>query len=168
MNDMRKLLLLLLCVEVAGCQRQAEADKAEDKDKVVYVKSEDPAMAAAIVKAQDTLINFKNALVKPPPNSSRFAVKVGFPYGTKNDREHIWLKDPTFSGETVTGQVINQPVDVTELKLGQTVTAPVKNVSDWMFVQGQAMHGGFTMRVLLDKMAPEEREKMLKDLGVKL
>jgi len=164
---MRTPLLLLLCVTIAGCQRHAEADKKE-KDPIVYVKSEDPGMTAAIAKAQETLVNFKVALAKPPPNSSRFAVKVGFPYGTQNDREHIWLKDPTFSGETVTGQVINEPVDVKTLKFGQTVTAPVKDISDWMYVQGVAMRGGFTMRVLLDKMTPEERQKMLKDLGVVL
>jgi uncharacterized protein YegJ (DUF2314 family) len=165
---MRKPLLLLLCITLAGCQRHADDEKQKEKDAVVYVKSEDPGMTAAIAKAQDTLVNFKVALAKPPPNSSRFAVKVGFPYGTQNDREHIWLKDPTFSYDKVTGTVINQPVDVKDLKFGQTVTAPVKDVSDWMYVQGQAMRGGFTMRVLLDKMTPDERQKMLKDLGVVL
>ena len=167
MTAMHRLPLLLLLPILSACARHAETDKEKDRDEVVYVKSEDPGMTAAIAKAQSTLGTFKAALAAPAPGSERYAVKVGFPYG-KGDREHIWVAEPKFNEASVTGRIMNEPVDVPDLKFGQVVTAPVKDVSDWMYVEGGVMRGGYTMRVLLDKMSPDERKKMLGELSVRL
>jgi len=162
-----ELTLLLVCVLLSACARKGEADSEKSKDEVVYVKSEDPGMAAAIAKARDTLGTFKTALAAPPPHTERYAVKVGFPYG-KDNREHIWMREPKFTEATVSGKIMNEPVDVPDLKFGQDVTAPAADISDWMYVENGVLRGGYTMRVLLDKMAPEEKQKMLGELGVRL
>lgn len=164
---MNKLLLLSLCAALASCARKNEAESDESRDQVVYIKSEDPGMAAATAKARSTLDEFKSALEERKPNTERYAVKVGFPYG-KDSREHIWVKDPEFKGDTVSGRIMNEPVDVPNLKFGQPVNPPAADISDWMYVEGGVLRGGFTMRVLLDKMSPEEKQKMLAQLGVKL
>jgi uncharacterized protein YegJ (DUF2314 family) len=162
-----KTLLLLLCAALAGCAKKGEADADESRDPVVYVKSEDAAMTAAIAKARSTLGDFKRALSVRKPGTERYAVKVGFPYG-KDNREHIWVKDPELKDASVSGQIMNEPVDVPNLKFGQQVTAPAEDISDWMYVEAGVLRGGYTMRVLLDKMSPEEKQKMLGQLGVKL
>jgi uncharacterized protein YegJ (DUF2314 family) len=159
-------LLLLAALGSIACKRGSSEDG--PKDEVVYVKGDDPAMTAAIAKAQGSLETFRAALAAPPAGSTSFSVKVGFAWGTKGDREHIWLTEPKLDASNVTGTVNNEPVDVTTLKLGQSASAPLKDVSDWMYVEGGVLRGGYTLRVLLDKMAPEAKQKMLADMGFRL
>ena len=161
------ITLLLLCGSLGACARKSTPATEDGKDQVVYVKSEDPGMNAAIAKAQGSIALFKAAAKERKPNTERYAVKVGFHYGA-DDREHMWVQDPEFEGDSVRGKLINEPVDVTNLKLGQVVTAPAADISDWMYVEDGKLRGGYTMRVLLDKMGPEERQKMLNELGVTL
>lgn len=158
-------LAMLASLALAGCKRGASD---EPKDEVVYVKGDDPKMSAAIAKAQGSLETFRAALAAPPADAKSFSIKVGFAWGTKGDREHIWLTEPKLDGANVTGTVNNEPVDVDSLKLGQVVTAPLKDVSDWMYVEGGVLKGGYTLRVLLDKMSPDSRKKMLDEMGFRL
>jgi uncharacterized protein YegJ (DUF2314 family) len=155
----------LVLVGLAACSRfSGDAPK----DEVVYVKSGDATMAAAIAKARASLESFRTALAAPPTGSKSFSVKVGFPWGIKDDREHIWLTEPKLAATTVTGTINNEPVDATSLELGEVVTAPLEDISDWMYVENGVLRGGYTLRVLLDKMSPETREKMLADMGFRL
>jgi len=156
--------LLLICL--SACSRSSGAS--EQKDKVVYVKGADPAMSAAIAEAQASLETFKRVLAAPPPNAKSFSVKVGFAWGTSGDREHIWLTEPKLDGASVSGTINNEPVDATNLTLGQAVTAPQKDISDWMYVEDGVLRGGYTLRVLLRKMSPEARQKMLEGMGFRL
>ena len=125
-------------------------------------------MAAAIAKARASLESFRTVLAAPPTGSKSFSVKVGFPWGIKDDREHIWLTEPKLAATTVTGTINNEPVDATSLKLGEVVTAPLEDISDWMYVENGVLRGGYTLRVLLDKMSPETRKKMLSEMGFRL
>ena len=156
---------LLLLVGLSACSRSSSD---APKDEVIYVKSGDATMAAAIAKAQGSLESFRTVLAAPPAGAKSFSVKVGFPWGLKDDREHIWLTEPKLEAATVTGTINNEPVDVTSVKLGQVVTAPLKDVSDWMYVENGVLRGGYTLRVLLDKMSPETRQKMLSEMGFRL
>ena len=156
---------LLALLALPACKRSSSD---EPKDEVVYVKGDDPKMSAAIAKAQGSLETFRAALAAPPADAKSFSIKVGFAWGTKGDREHIWLTEPKLDGASVTGTVNNEPVDVDSLKLGQVVTAPLKDVSDWMYVEGGVLKGGYTLRVLLDKMSPDSRKRMLDDMGFRL
>jgi len=158
---------VLLCVLLGACARKAEAEQQAGADQPVYVRSADPGMAAAVAKARATLADFEAALKERKPSTERYAVKVGFPFGN-GGREDIWIRDPQLGGDSVTGIVMNEPVDVTNLKLGQSVTSPAADIVDWMYVDAGVLRGGHTMRVLLDKMSPEDRQKMLGELGVKL
>ena len=155
----------LLWFGLAACSRSSGD---APKDEIVYVKSGDPTMAAAITKAQGSLESFRAVLAAPPAGTKSFSVKVGFPWGIKDDREHIWLAEPKLDATTVTGTINNEPIDVTSLKLGEVVTAPLKDLSDWMYVENGVLRGGYTLRVLLDKMSPEARSKMLSEMGFRL
>jgi uncharacterized protein YegJ (DUF2314 family) len=155
----------LLLVGFAACARSSGD---APKDEVIYVKSGDRTMTAAIAKAQASLETFRTVLAAPPAGTKSFSVKVGFPWGIKDDREHIWLTEPKLAATTVTGTINNEPVDATSLKLGEVVTAPLADISDWMYVENGVLRGGYTLRVLLDKMSPETRSKMLGEMGFRL
>jgi len=111
---------------------------------------------------------FRAALASPPSGSSGFAVKVAFAYGSDGAREHIWLVEPIFSGDMVSGIVNNDPVDVKNMQFGQKVTAPTSDISDWMYIEHDVLKGGFTMRVLLDRMPENKRSATLTGMGVRL
>jgi uncharacterized protein YegJ (DUF2314 family) len=57
---------------------------------------------------------------------------------------------------------------VTSIKLGQQVSTPEARVSDWMYVQNGVLYGDFTVRALLDRMLPEERERQLASMNFRL
>ena len=134
---------------------------------MAYVAPEDAAMNAAILKARSTLGDFKQKLTKRSDPNSDFSVKVGFSYGPEK-YEHIWLSEPEFSQGQISGIVGNEPVDAKNLKLGQRVSVPESNISDWMYLENGALQGGFTLRVLLDKLSPSEREAQLRSMRLRI
>jgi uncharacterized protein YegJ (DUF2314 family) len=164
---MKRSVLIVLLGVLACSRRSSDAEKAKP-DEVVWVKNADPKMGAAITQARATLPTFRAALASPPAGAENFSVKVGFVMDDSAEREHIWLGDVKLTETQVSDAINNEPVSVSRLKLGQQVTAPLEDVSDWMYVEGGVLRGGFTLRVLLDKMSPEGRKKMLDDMGVRL
>ena len=72
--------------------------------------------------------------------------------------EHIWLSNPSFDGTRFSGRVDNEPVDVKNVKMGQTVTAAKDEVSDWFYVENGKLIGGYTIRVLYSRMSSAEKK----------
>jgi uncharacterized protein YegJ (DUF2314 family) len=162
------LVLALFTVAVTACHRKsAEVIQRQGEPDIVYVAPDDAAMNAAIKRARESLGAFKTTLASPPPSASGFAVKVAFAFGRDSD-EHIWLVNPSFSNGQVQGVVNNEPVDVKSVKLGENVSAPASRVSDWMYADGGVLRGGYTIRVLLEKLTPPEREAQLHEMGLRL
>ncbi|HEV8246645.1 MAG TPA: DUF2314 domain-containing protein [Polyangiaceae bacterium] len=164
-----KHLAILVSLLLPACSPSgSEVLKRSGEPDVITVSSEDAAVNAAIEKARSTLSSFQKALESTPADAEGFAVKVGFRHSVGDGQEHIWLLEPSFSDGMVAGVVNNEPVNVTTLKLGQHVSVPVGEISDWMFVQGGVLHGGYTIRALLEKESPEERARCLAEWGFRL
>lgn len=61
-----------------------------------------------------------------------FAVKARFCAPDQpDDCEHMWIDVREFRGETASGELMNQPMRLTQVKLGQIVTIGRNEVSDW-------------------------------------
>jgi uncharacterized protein YegJ (DUF2314 family) len=105
--------------------------------------------------AQRTLDGFALALENPQPNQYGFSVKVRLEDGAHS--EHIWLSDPVVGNESVSGTIGNEPLDITGFEFGQSVEVPRGSVSDWMYVEDEVLKGGVTIRLLRDRMPPEEK-----------
>jgi uncharacterized protein YegJ (DUF2314 family) len=161
----RAALSLFLILSLAlGCKKSER----ESHD-IIYVKGDDAAMTSAIARARAELAQFQAVLAARPPNATSFMVKVGFKHGPgADDQEHIWLAEPEFGSGKVSGKVDNEPVDAKYLVLGQVAFAPLADISDWMYVEGGVMKGGYTTRVLLDRMSPVERQKTIGAMGMRL
>ncbi len=159
-----RLVLILLVFLLSGCGLVRELAGPREEG-VINVSADDQEMNAAIKKAQDSLDTFIASLQSPGPGQTGFSIKAQFPFGKAGGYEHIWINDVSYDGTSFSGTIGNDPVYVKDLKYGEQVTIPVSEVSDWMLVEDGKLVGGYTLRVLLKRMSPAEREQTLEDAG---
>jgi uncharacterized protein YegJ (DUF2314 family) len=117
--------------------------------------SEDEQMEVAIHKAKASFDEFIEAFYHPTEQQKSFLVKVVFDEGEQ--REHIWLADLDFGGKKPTGVVANAP-NLPTLKFMQRIEFDPSYISDWMYIDEGYLVGGFTTRVIRDRMTPKERK----------
>jgi len=146
--------ILALCV-VVGCGKRPVADP------VIPVSADDPQMNAAIEKARTTVPTFINALRAPKKNAG-FSVKMAFIDGKHT--EHMCLDAVRYDGKQFHGTVNNDPENVSNVKLGDQASIDASKISDWMYIENRKLVGGYTIRVLRDKLTGKEREEF--DKGV--
>lgn len=138
-----RLLMLGLFLMLIGCGE-------EHGDPVVDFEDDDPEMSAAIAQARQTLGEFLAHLQQHPDDELNL---IKAPIETGERVEHIWIDNVTFDGTQFTGTLSNQPYDLSIYKQGDEVTVPRDDVSDWMYVVDEKMHGGHTIAVMQRRMA---------------
>jgi uncharacterized protein YegJ (DUF2314 family) len=143
--------LLVFAAIVGGCSRSSPSGLP-----VTYVDDDDPQMKAAIEKARATLPDFVRALQSPKPSQRGFSIKTPITDGTHT--EHMWLQPVTFDGKQYRGTVDNQPEKVTGVKLGSIRSIDPHQVTDWMYIDNGKLVGGYTIRVVREKLGPKERD----------
>ncbi len=78
----------------------------------------------------------------------------------------MWVSPVLFANDQFVGTLNNQPLKVTTLKLGDEVKVGKADISDWMYVEGGKLIGGYTIRILRDNMSEIERNKFDQKLGL--
>jgi uncharacterized protein YegJ (DUF2314 family) len=144
-------LLGLLAVLLAACS---------ERDKTISVKDDDPEMEAAIAKARETLPQFWQAFERQDPSESKFALKVRI--ADTHGTEHFWAIEVERRDGKIMGTINNDPNIVASVKLGDRITIPEADISDWLYLRGGKMLGNYTIRPLLRKMSPQEAERYKK------
>lgn len=163
----RFYLSSILFFALAGCTSQPEPDvivKRDGKPDMVRSSSEDAEMNKAVKTAQQSVGKFISALKSPQAGQSNFAVKKPFP--TDNGNEHIWLSELAFDGKNFRGRVNNDPVDVRNVKVGDTVTVGKTEISDWNYTDKGKLIGGYTIRVLYNRMPESEKRDFRAQTGL--
>lgn len=109
------------------------------------VDPDSPEMVEAVANARKTLPYFwdKRASALNPED---YMVKAAIEDGEMV--EHFWLANPVVEGDTVKGEIGNDPGIVKNVKFGELVTVAESKISDWMYSEGDKMHGNYTARVL--------------------
>jgi uncharacterized protein YegJ (DUF2314 family) len=163
--------LALLCVPLAliACdskQPPPEAVHREGQPDYIRSPDKDPEMDKAVQTARETVDTFVAALKAPTANQTSFTVKKPFKDGEQV--EHIWLSNASFDGTKFSGRVDNEPVDVKNVKMGETAVVGKGEISDWFYVDNGKLVGGYTIRVLYAKMSPEEKKDFNAHLGFKI
>ena len=173
MSQARSLLVLIACLIAlavgAGC------DKDETKGTVLkregepdYVRgTHDATMKRAIQKALATHKTFIAALQNPKPSHRGFAVKKPF-LTPDGGQEHIWIGNLKWDGTQFRGTINNEPVDTKTVTLGQTVTVQPHELSDWMYIDGKKLVGGYTVRVIHFQSSAEEQRKFTRETGMEV
>lgn len=144
---LRRFLIALFLILAPGAAALAD-------DNVVTVPDSDPAMAAAIGKAQASLDKFLAIAEKPPEDADNIALKVRVT--DANGTEHFWVSPFHRKGEGFAGNIGNDPAVVKSVTFGQEVEFKRADVTDWMYMTDGKIHGGFTIRALLPHMSEEE------------
>jgi uncharacterized protein YegJ (DUF2314 family) len=132
---------------------------AQQEPRVIMVPEKDPEMAAAIVQGRATLPRFWQTVDKPQPNEEGFALKVGLPTDSGGS-EHIWANRIERKDGKIFGTINNVPKDLSKIRLGQRIEIPEPLISDWMYHRSGKIVGGYTIRVLLKRMPPDEADRL--------
>jgi uncharacterized protein YegJ (DUF2314 family) len=156
----RNWLVVLVFIVSLGCTARPVVDR------VISVPSDDPQMNAAIAKARATVDDFVSVLRAPKASQSMFSVKI--PISDGDEREHFWLSGVRYDGSEFSGKIDNDPETVKTVKLGQAVSARSAEISDWMYVDHGKLVGGYTLRVLRDRMSPSDRAEFDRSVPFKV
>jgi uncharacterized protein YegJ (DUF2314 family) len=120
-------------------------------------------MNAEIAKARATLPDFYKHWQHPGPGESDFCLKVRLNDG--DYVEHFWLVALKGTPGHLTGIVNNDPDVVHTVKMGDRISIPDSQISDWLYLLNGKMVGNRTIRPLFKEMSPGDVKKM-KDLLV--
>lgn len=111
-------------------------------------------MEAAIARARAEVNTFIAAL--EAGDGSSFSVKAAIEDG--ESVEHFWLTDVVYRDGSFEGRIGNDPGMVTNVSFGESWTVLPGEISDWMFIRDEMIHGNYTMRPLLATMSEHEAE----------
>ena len=117
-------------------------------------------------RGRSTLDEFEQRLASPPASQGYIAIKGRFE--EDGSVEHIWLDDVAVLPEGYRGKVGNTPVYITRLAPGQEVIVSRADVSDWMAVDDGKLVGGYTIRVLRDRLSDAQRAEFDASTGFKV
>lgn len=80
----------------------------------------------------------------------------------------MWIEVTEENNGTLSGIVDNDAEETREVKNGQKVTLSISEISDWKYVDGKKLIGGYTIRYFYDKMTPKEKEEFIKETGFEM
>lgn len=124
----------------------------------------DPKMIQASLDAQKTFKYFWRELSweyrRIIPALDVACVKVAFTEDVDGEEivEHMWINEIDFDGQTVFGNLVNDPNDLSNIKNGDFVEVPLSQISDWMFTIEGKSYGGFTVQAMRSDMDSEEKQ----------
>jgi uncharacterized protein YegJ (DUF2314 family) len=161
----RSLVLIFLVGILSSCsQSSAVENSTEPADNYKQVAAQDIGMKTAIATAQKTSNNFLQAFRHPKPSFHKFSVKKLYPI-KGGSSEAIWIGELHKIGDCLEGRITNTPFDTTEVKLGQTVTVKLNEIVDWMYLDGNNLIGGYTIRFFYERMSKDEQKTFLNQSG---
>jgi len=134
------------------------------RDKVVGIGDDDPEMAAAIARAQQTLPQFWQVFDKREHRESNFVLVVRI---TDQGRiEHFSTTDfERRDGRTMV-TIGNVPKIVASVKSGDRIEIPEADITDWSYMRDGKYAGLFTLKPRFKEMPAawvEEAKKSLAD-----
>jgi uncharacterized protein YegJ (DUF2314 family) len=157
------IALLTIALAVAGggqAQAQTVLDRIK-RDEVFRLPKDDPAMAAAMRKARETLPQFLALWRAPRASTSHFAVKVGI-NDDANGVEYFWITPFVEKDGRYSGRIDNDPNTVKNVKLGDSIRFGQEEIVDWLYLDGTDMKGNYTACELFRREPRREAEAAIK------
>lgn len=126
----------------------------------------DPELDAAIAQARDSLNQFTETMATPHADRTYVAVKVHFSPRDEFPLD-IWVDDVTYADGIFRGN-IGDDIPSMKLEVGERITIDEKDILDWMIVQDGKLIGGYTIRLAIQRMSPDERERFFATLDYEI
>ena len=165
---LRAIVVTFLFLSSCGQDDQGNGEIVErdGEPDVHMVSGEDPEMNTAMEQARASVTTFITSLQNPGQNQTHFSVKAKIVDGEHT--EHIWLYDVSYDGNQFLGKIGNNPLNVKNVSLGDEIALVPSDISDWMIVEDDKLVGGYTLRVLRNRLSGEERNKFDESLPFKI
>jgi len=146
--------------------KPAAGQKKAEKEEVVEINDNDPAMKAAFTKARSTLDDFLKIQATNDPNNDVESVRVKLTEGKVT--EYVWIHPFEKSGDGYKGTANSIPSRLKKLKIGGQVTFKRDDIVDWTYfeIKARRMHGNFTTCAQLAKAPAAEVEALKKAYGL--
>ena len=128
-----------------------------DEPPLMEFSNEDARMNAAVAEAKRTLPMFWRRFQNG--DGRDFSLKAFFD-APNGGREHLWFSDIRREGGRITGVLSNQPAWVTGMNRGDRISFTEDQISDWSYEKNGRLWGGFTLRVMLTKLEPNEAAEL--------
>lgn len=158
-----KILIAFITFCLISCKNSDKIER-ENQPDIYNVAGNDKEMNEAILKANQTLSNFNAALSNKEIEVKSLKVK----FENQTDVEHIWLSDVEFKDGKYSGILDDEPEYIKDHKLGDLINVDNKDISDWMYVENGKLFGGYTIRVLRNRMSETEREQFDAESGMEI
>lgn len=149
-------VILTLCLLMFSCAPETEMTS------TVTEPAADAELEAAIRTARQSLDTFKEKIGTPHPDRTFVAVKVRFT-PPDNVPQEIWVDEVTYIDGVLQGSMGDE-IPSMRLTAGETIRVDEKDIVDWMIVEEGKLIGGYTIRLAVLRMSPEEREQFLETL----
>jgi uncharacterized protein YegJ (DUF2314 family) len=122
----------------------------------------DSELDAAIEQARGSLDVFIENISTPHADLTFVAVKVRFTPPDESPQD-IWVDEVIYTDGILRG---NMGDDIPSLRLeaGEKIKINEEDIVDWMIVEDGKLIGGYTIRLAVKRMSPEEREQFLETL----
>ncbi|REC79019.1 hypothetical protein DRF60_06890 [Chryseobacterium elymi] len=158
-----------------------------EENSFIFTDGQDPKMIEAYERARETFKYFWRELSwenrRIIPGLDLACVKAAFsetnPETGENTVEHMWINEVDFDGDTVSGFLINNPNNLTNIQSGDYFEIPLNEISDWLFAITPAdkkpkglsklfsspanplpkAYGGFTIHKMRADMSDDERKE---------
>jgi uncharacterized protein YegJ (DUF2314 family) len=158
-----KILIILIVFCFVSCKKSDKIERESQPD-VYNVEGSDKEMNGAIKKANQTLTDFNSALLNPEIEVKSLKVK----FETSKGNEHIWLSDVQYQDGKYSGILNNEPEYVIEYKIGDKVEVDDREISDWMYIENGKLFGGYSIKLLRDRMTESERKQFDAESGMQI
>lgn len=151
---------------------------------IFWADGDNPKMIDAFKNSQNTFKYFWRELSweyrRIIPALNLACVKVAFSQEVEGRArplvEHMWINEVSFDGNNVSGVLINNPNELTNVSNGDFVSIPLAQISDWLFAITESKpkgglskvfssaskpraYGGFTIQVMRSEMTTKERKE---------
>ena len=125
----------------------------------------DPGLAAARLRAQETLSLFFAERDGPGVSAASLKVEVPAP-DLAAKREHIWMSACRATGDESYACIVDDDPETRNLRLGDRYAFGREEISDWMYVDAKGkINGGFSIRAGLAMMDEAERAATIRRLA---
>ena len=148
--------IVLLCLLMFACMPSPAVTSTPT------IPSTDTELDAAIEQARASLDTFIARIGTPHPDRTFVAVKVRFTPPGESPQD-IWVDEVTYADGILRGNV-GDDIPALKLEAGEEIKIDEEDILDWMIVENGKLIGGYTIRLAVERMSSEERERFLETL----